>query len=82
MLILAHEVKINDISLQPSMSPSGSSSMQISTNVGVRYSAGTNLNEQLSGLRMRLAFTFSESSAKNMDYVSQRYNEYNSDDYY
>tara|TARA_R100000995_G_C3484644_1_gene126436 strand:+ start:1962 stop:5411 length:3450 start_codon:yes stop_codon:yes gene_type:complete len=82
MLILAHEVKINDISLQPSMSPSGSSSIQISSNVGVSYSAGTNLNEQLSGLRMRLAFTFSESSAKNMDYVSQRYNEYNSDDYY
>ena len=79
---MVHEVKINDVSLQPSISPSGSSSMQVSPAIGVSYSAGIDLNEQLSGLRMRLAFTFSESSAKNMDFVSQRYNEYYSDESY
>ena len=82
MSILVKKANINNVSLQASTSPSGSSSMQVSSNIEVYNSPNSTLFEDLSGLRIRLIASFSEDTAKNMDYLTQRYNEFNQDERY
>ena len=81
MIGIIKNIKIEDVSVVAN-NDSVSSVMSVLSNITVSSNYSNTLEEQISKNRVRMIVCFSKDTAKSLDYISQRYNEFHSDQQY